>query len=309
MQPQFHYAPVQGHTDAPYRHFLNLHYPVEARHYTPFIRAEHGAARERDIRDLTSRLNDGIDLTAQVIFRNIEELDILLRDISQTGASKIDLNCGCPFPLQTAKGRGAAMVANSAVLSEVADVLTKYPAIEFSMKMRLGYRDRNEWKDTVAIINSLPLTHIAMHPRVARQQYGGAPDMDAFSEFIDSCSHPVIYNGDIHAPSDISEIINRFPKVAGVMCGRGVLARPSLFTEYLTGEEWSREKRIERMLAFHRDLLRHYSETLCGEHQILSKIKPFWEYSEDAIGRKPWKAINKANSMAKYHTALALIDL
>ena len=42
--------------------------------------------------------------------------------------------------------------------------------------------------------------------------------------------------------------------------------------------------------------------------QLLSKIKPFWEYAEEEIGRKAWKAIKKAGNVPKYRTALALIE-
>ncbi len=61
------------------------------------------------------------------------------------------------------------------------------------------------------------------------------------------------------------------------------------------------------MLSFHRNLLDYYSSTLCGETQLISKIKPFWEYAEDEIGRKAWKAIKKATNLAKYHSAVAMI--
>lgn len=61
------------------------------------------------------------------------------------------------------------------------------------------------------------------------------------------------------------------------------------------------------MLHFHRELLCHYESTLCGDSQILSKIKPFWEYAEEEIGRKAWKAVKKASNIAKYHSAVAMI--
>ncbi len=62
------------------------------------------------------------------------------------------------------------------------------------------------------------------------------------------------------------------------------------------------------MLGFHRELLDHYTSILCGDSQIISKIKPFWEYAEAEIGRKAWKAIRKAGNMAKYHSAVAMIE-
>ncbi len=61
------------------------------------------------------------------------------------------------------------------------------------------------------------------------------------------------------------------------------------------------------MKDFHNRLFTHYQNTLCGDMQVISKIKPFWEYAETEIGRKPWKAIKKASSMAKYISAIAMI--
>jgi tRNA-dihydrouridine synthase len=91
------------------------------------------------------------------------------------------------------------------------------------------------------------------------------------------------------------------------MTARGVLGRPSLAAEYAAGEEMPHEQRLEKMLRFHRLLLTHYSDTLCGDSQILSKIKPFWEYAEEEIGHSAWKAIKKAVNIAKYHSAVAKI--
>ena len=63
-------------------------------------------------------------------------------------------------------------------------------------------------------------------------------------------------------------------------------------------------------MVFHDALLDHYRESLVGgDHQVLDKIRPFWEYAEAEIGRKSWKAIRKASNMAKYETAVASIDI
>ncbi len=44
----------------------------------------------------------------QVIFRDMEELDLLLTALEDEGATRINLNMGCPFPLQTGKGAAPA---------------------------------------------------------------------------------------------------------------------------------------------------------------------------------------------------------
>lgn len=300
-------APVQGHTDAAWRHFHAAEYGGENRYFTPFIRADHGALRSRDLKDFTSSLNDGIRLTPQVIFRDMDELELLISTLSDEGAKEINLNMGCPFPLQTGKGRGAGILQYPDRVALIPDILANYPDISFSVKMRLGYEDPEEWCKILPILNSLTLEHIALHPRVARQQYGGELYLGQFDAFAAESKNPLIFNGELRTPADIATTLDTRPSVAGVMTARGILGRPSLAAEYESGEEWPKEMRLERMLKFHRALLTHYEDTLCGDTQILSKIKPFWEYAESEIGHKPWKAIKKASNMAKYHSAIAMI--
>lgn len=301
-------APVQGHTDAAWRHFHHAAYGGDNRYFTPFIRCDHGELRRQDLRDYTSELNDGLTLEPQVIFRDMEELDILLASLTAAGATEVNLNMGCPFPLQTGKGRGAGFLRNIAEGRKIPEVLANYPALSFSVKMRLGYDDPTEWKEMMTVLNSLNLRHIDVHPRVARQQYSGDLHMDQFEAILGESRNPVVFNGEIHTPDDIAAIAGKYPDIAGVMTARGVLGRTSLAAEYGEGKEWDRPKRIERMLGFHRELLDHYTSTLYGDSQIISKIKPFWEYAEAEIGRKAWKAIRKAVNMAKYHSAVAMIE-
>lgn len=303
----FHFAPVQGHTDAAYRHFHAANYGNNTDYYTPFIRLEKGTLRNRDIKDFTSDLNAGTHLVPQIIFRDNEELTALISLLKENGASEIDLNMGCPFPLQTGHGRGAATIANPLLAEAVEHAVKENPDIKFSLKMRLGFSDPNEWETLLPHLNNINLTHIAVHPRVAKQQYGGDLHLDQFTELLKESKNPVIFNGEIHTPEDISRTLSQFPSIAGIMIGRGLLARPSLVEEYLSGKELEREDRVQRMLKFHRQLLDHYSSTLCGDSQIISKIKPFWEYAEEEIGRKPYKLIKKATNIAKYHSAVATI--
>ena len=303
-------APVQGHTDAAWRHFHQGIYGGSNTYYTPFIRLERGEFRKHDLKDFQSELNSNHDVVPQVIFRNMEELLPLLSGLAERGAKRIDLNTGCPFPLQTSKGRGAAFVGNVEEYSKLPEILSRFPEIAFSLKMRLGYQDSEEWKAIIPILNELTLEHVALHPRVAKDQYKGDLRLEQFADFLKESKNPVVYNGELKTPSDIVEVKERFPEISGIMSGRGILARPSLFAEAEEGKEWSKDDRIATMLDFHNRLFDHYSEELAGgEHQVLSKIKPFWEYAESEIGRKAWKAISKASNMPKYQRAVAMIGM
>lgn len=62
MHTNLFIAPVQGHTDAAWRHFHDNTYGGGNKYFTPFIRCDHGELRKQDLRDFTSPLNNGLDL-------------------------------------------------------------------------------------------------------------------------------------------------------------------------------------------------------------------------------------------------------
>lgn len=301
-----HAAPLQGHTDAAWRRFHReiYGYTASVTYYTPFIRLEKNEPRRHDMRDFTSPLNEGTDLIPQIIFGSADEFRRLTDSLIAAGASRINLNCGCPFPLQTARRRGAASLP---LLPEIASAMADYPSTEFSLKMRPGMTQPDEWRDVIDTINAMPLSEVTMHPRTSRQQYRGELCHEEFAAFLDECRHPVIFNGDLLTPAGIESVVTRYPALKGVMAGRGLVGRPSLLAEYAEGKEWEQARRLDTMLEFHDKLFEHYNRVLCGDSQILSKIKPFWEYSEAEIGRKAWKAIRKAMTPAKYRAALSML--
>lgn len=304
QQMKFFVAPVQGHTDAAWRCFHHKIYGENLKYFTPFMRCEHGEMRLKDLRDFANPLNKDISLEPQVIFRNAEELELLVGRLVAASAKSVNLNLGCPFPPQMSRGRGAAFIRNMAETEKLPSVFAKYPEVHFSIKMRLGVERPDEWKGIIGILNSVNLENIYVHPRVARQNYSGDLYMDDFAEILEESKNPVVFNGDIRTPDDMTRIAETFPAVKGIMVARGILARPSLVAEYIEGE-WDKKKRLEMMLRFHNELLGNYKKCLCGDSQILSKIKPFWEYAGPEIGRKIWKTIRKATSLNKYQAAVA----
>lgn len=303
-------APIQGNTDAAYRYFHSKIYTgTDYIYTTPFIRLEKGEIRKKDMRDAFSPLNSGLEVWTQIIFKDENELNILADSLIKEGVRTIDINMGCPFPLQTSRGRGGATVSNKECAGSVVRLVESHPDIRFSVKMRLGMTE-DEWDSLLESLNAIQLDHLTVHPRIVKDQYrANTLRPDSFRRIHKISKNPIVYNGEINSLESAGKIMEEYPDLQGIMVGRGLLARPSLFAEISEGKEWSHAKRIEKMLEFHNELLNYYRSTLTGgEHQILSKIQPFWEYSEVEIGRKAAKAIKKASSMAKYQTALALIE-
>ena len=300
-------APLQGYTTAAWRHYHTEIYGGADGYFSPFMRVEKGEVRRHDLKDIASVLNENHRLVPQIIFRDIAEFNLLVDAASGQGYKAINLNLGCPFPPQVKRGRGSAVIRNLDLLSEVRDEIAARPDISFSVKMRLGVDDPQEWQPALELLNATALEHITVHPRTASQQYAGELHLDQFGEFVARAAHKVIFNGDISTPEEISDMFSRFPAIHGVMIGRGLLARPSMIEEYRTGEIWSRERQMAAVLALHGKMWEHYSGLACGDAQLLMQIKPFWDYLEPLIGHKTFKLIKKATTVPKYAAVMASI--
>lgn len=302
-------APLQGYTDVPWRHFhAELYGGIDA-YFTPFIRVERGQVRQRDLKALASPLNDNTNLIPQIIFRDAEEFVMLVDAVTAAGYDNVDLNMGCPYPPQVNHGRGSALLTRPEFLEEILELMVnRHVGVRFSVKMRLGVKDPEDWRKVLPVINRMPLTHVTVHPRIAVQQYSGDLYMAEFAELLKVSAHPVIFNGDLMTPSDIDRIKADHPAVAGVMIGRGLLADPALAVEWREGTVWPESFRMQKLMEFHRLLLEHYTATVSGDGQVLQKIKPFWDYLEPVIGHKAAKAIRKATTLSKYHAAVRSIQ-
>lgn len=300
-------APLQGHTQATWRrHHAAIFGGIDA-YYAPFARVEKGEVRRRDKADIAPENNPGVSLVAQGLFRDTAEFRLIAEAVEESGNKALDLNLGCPFPPQTHHGRGAALICNPQLIKEISDIAAaEFPGLRLSVKMRLGMETPDEWKGIIETLNEMPLERVAVHPRVARQQYGGELHMREFEEFLSASKHPVVFNGDLLSLNDMRVAADKYPNLDGLMIGRGLLARPSLAKEWSDGEEMNDDELRSKILALHEAILADYSETLCGDAQILSKIKPFWEFqvADQLFPRRFLKQLHKATSLAKYNAAL-----
>lgn len=304
MNIPIHFAPLQGYTDDVYR---RIHHELMGgihTYYTPFLRMEGGGVRSKDMRDIRPEFNEGVPVVPQIIVKSMKEFEFLTKIVEEKGYDRVDINMGCPFPLQAKHGRGSGLLAHVDIIEEIAKAIASKSELKFSVKMRLGWENTDEWRPVLDILNEIPLEQITLHPRIGTQQYKGTVNMEAFDEFYALCKHPIIYNGDVTSIKDIQNLEEKYPKLAGVMIGRGLLTRPSLASEYVTGVELSWEKRRPVLLDFHDRLKAHYETTANSEAQVHSRLRLFWEYMEEELGKKVYKKIMKAGNLKNYLNAV-----
>lgn len=302
-------APIQGLTELPWRHFHRAVYgDAVTAYHTPFLRVERSEVRPRDLKALESDMNASVPLVPQIIVRDLREMEMLVEKVTAAGYSTIDINMGCPFPPQIHHGRGAGMIGRRDLLEALGEVMhSRYAHVQFTLKMRLGVNEPTEWREAIDVINNMPLKRLTVHPRTARQQYAGELHLGEFGELLGAAVHPVVYNGDILTPADITRIREEYPKVEGVMIGRGLFSRPSMVAEWREGMEWDAHTRAQRMLKLHSLLYDYYTERVSGDGQLMGKLKPFWDYLE-GVERRTLKMMKKAVTIRKYDEAVAAIE-
>ena len=311
------FAPLQGYTTGIYRKaHAEIFGGVDA-YYAPFLRMENGRPREKDLRDFD--FIAGAKTVPQIIANSVDEFRTLTDAIVQKGFTEIDFNMGCPFPMQVSRHRGAGLLSDVQTVKSIMDEiarLTVKNSIKFSVKMRLGQDSPDEAFALLPILNATPLAHITLHPRLGKQQYKGAVDFNSFVRFYEECRHPLVYNGDITSVSQMRKMEAGYPKLAGIMIGRGMLARPSLAAEYKAASDASavsgsisESDLLNKILEMHGRLYEHARSTYQGDSQILSHIKSFWEYLEPSIPKKAFKKIKKAGNLGEYDDAIQSLSM
>lgn len=302
-----HFAPLQGYNEAVYRRAHARIFGGIDTYYSPFVRVERGEIRKRDARDIAPENNPGLHLIPQLIAPEAEKAERIISLFAENGYREADINLGCPFPMLAKRHNGAGMLPYpEEVRALLTEVVEKHPDIRFSVKLRLGWENREECLALLPLFNGLPLSHIILHPRLGKQQYKGEVDLEGFAAFYNGCNIPLYYNGDLRTLEEIHNIGLRFPKLAGIVIGRGLLANPALAMEYRQGAALSREELARKVGQLHTEVFNGYTEQLQGgEAQLLTKMKSFWEYLLPDGDRKSRKTIQKTSKLGNYQAAVS----
>ncbi|WP_293710712.1 tRNA-dihydrouridine synthase family protein [uncultured Parabacteroides sp.] len=305
MDYKIHFAPLQGYTDAVYREAHSRIFGGVENYYTPFVRLEKEGFRNKELRDIAPEHNQDVSVIPQLIAATPDEFRRIAAFFREKGYRQADINMGCPFPMQARLHRGAGILPYREEAVALLHTMREFPEISFSLKLRLGWERPDESLSLFPFINSLPLAHVTLHPRIGLQQYKGTVDIEGFSRFYEACTLPLFYNGDLGSLEDIHSITGRFPALKGVMLGRGLLSHPWLATEYVNGKTLSATEKQARLSDFHRLLAEQYSLRLeGGDHQILAKLKTLWDYLLPDAEKRLRKKVIKSSNLTAYYSAV-----
>lgn len=303
-------APLQGATDFDFRKALAESFGGIDKYFIPYL--SYGKGREikkSQLREVFPENNGMLPVVPQVLFSDQAELFDLVSILIDYGYAEINLNLGCPYPMATNKGRGAAWLEKPEALNEILHQLyTKAFPAKFSVKMRAGMKDDQDVKAIFGVLNQFSLEEIIFHPRTASQMYDGKANPQLFAEAISEVKHPMVYNGDIFSVTDFQELQTLLPEQNTWMIGRGLLTNPALAAQ-LKGEVFEPKSLRIKMREFHDQLLERYSARLQGDGHIVMKMSQFWAYFSQSFENphKAMKLVKKSSSLLKYNAAVTEI--
>jgi tRNA-dihydrouridine synthase B len=303
-------APLQGFTDFNFRKALAESFGGIDKFFIPYL--SYGKGREikkSQLREVFPENNGSLPVVPQVLFSDQAELFDLITILIDYGYQEINLNLGCPYPMATNRGRGAAWLEKPEVLNEILQQLyAKGFPVKFSVKMRAGMTNDQNFKSVLEVLNQFSLEEVIFHPRTASQMYDGKANPQLFVEANSQAKRPLVYNGDIFTMADLQDLKRLLPEQNSWMIGRGLLTNPALAAQ-LKGEVFEPKALRVKMREFHDQLLDAYSARLQGDGHIVMKMSQFWTYFSESFENphKAMKLVKKSSSLLKYNAAVTEI--
>lgn len=144
--------------------------------------------------------------------------------------SLIDLNVGCPSKRVNAHGAGAALLCEPEKLKDMILKVRDIHSGTLSVKTRVGYQSDEDYPKILSMLKDCPIDFISIHARTKKEGYEAPVNLAHLKQAVETLPYPVIGNGDIWTASDALKMIKE-TGVSGVMCGRGAVSNPFIFSE------------------------------------------------------------------------------
>ncbi len=298
--PKVYLAPMSGITDAPFRRAC-----VRAGSANVISEMVAGDALESRSQNAALRLarHDGSeDFVVQIIGRQADHMTYATRAAIKSGATRIDINMGCPARKVTGGCSGSALMRDlpmaGALIEAVLDVAGDMPV---SLKMRLGWdRDSLNAPELAAIAEGLGVRAFTVHGRTRNQFYKGEADWSAVRETVNAVNLPVTVNGDISGIDTARSALAKSGAQA-VMIGRAAIGKPWLCgaveTALATSEdvvEPSVHEQAEGILDLIADSIVFYGEALgtrTVRKHVSEAIDGWASRTADSRTAEDWRSI------------------
>lgn len=296
-------APMDGITDFRFRNaWWKVFSPVSEmkRAVAPFITLVAGqTVRASHLEDVEPE-NNRMQIEPQILGNETAYFGPMSRALYERGYRSVNWNLGCPMRQVASKGRGSGMLPFPEKIDAfIATVLPESP-LRLSVKLRLGYYDKQEIFPVLQVLNQYPLEYVAVHPRTGKQLYEGNADWDSLERVLEKLKAPCVYSGDIDSVEKAEAFMKRFPQVEKIMLGRKVISDP-FFPSVLDGKRFSPGEKERMFACFVQALLSAYILSALPEKTVLQRQKLFWSrFSGDFVPCGGFERVKRAADLSEY---------
>jgi nifR3 family TIM-barrel protein len=185
----------------------------------------------------TTRLLDSTPLekplSAQLFGSDAAIMADAAQQVEASGAAMVDINFGCSVRKILKSGSGSALMREPGKAQALLQATRAAIKIPLTIKIRSGWDPSGDQAVQIArIAQECGVDAIAVHPRTARQGFGGQADWNVISRVKKEVRIPVIGNGDIVTATDAQRMMSQTGCDA-VMVGRAAMGNPMLFSQII----------------------------------------------------------------------------
>ncbi|MDE7371786.1 MAG: tRNA-dihydrouridine synthase family protein [Desulfovibrio sp.] len=224
-------APLAGYSDLPFR-LLCRHYGA-AVCVTEMVSAKGLAYKSPGTGELLMSLPEDQPLVVQLFGAEPEVLAEAVRTLRRAGYAWFDCNMGCSVPKVMRQGAGAALLGDPERALACARAMIEAAPGRVGFKLRLGLdRDRLVMPNLALRLEDAGAAWLTLHPRTARQGFGGSADWEAIARLAGRLSIPLLASGDLLSAEDGIRCLAE-TGATGLMYARGALHDPAVFGAHL----------------------------------------------------------------------------
>lgn len=291
--PFFSLAPMEAVTDVVFRHVVSKAARPDV-YYTEFTNSS-SFASPKGIHSTRGRLTftpDEQPIIAQIWGSRPADIKFMCEKLPELGYRAIDINMGCPDKAVIKSGGGSDLIRNPDLAKEIIEN-AKTGGLPVSVKTRLGFSRVEEWHDWLKFLFEQKIEVLTIHLRTKKEMSKVPAHFELIPEILklrdEIAPNTLIQiNGDIKSRAQGLELWRKYPKIDGIMIGRGIFENPFCF-EKNPPETVRTSSDYLDLLELQLDLFEKYSREL--EKRRFEPLKRFFKiYVREFAGASDLRA-------------------
>lgn len=220
-------APLAGISHMPFRRILRKYFNGII--YSEMVSAEGIMRKNPDSLEYLDRHPGESPLVFQLFGGRPESFSEAVKAAEEyVNVEAFDVNAGCPVKKVLKAGGGCALLKDLPRLKEVVKAVRRSTAKPFSIKIRIGFDEKNMvYNQALDIAQSEGADAIIVHGRTRSDMFGGTVRLDILRDMAAISSIPLIANGGVDSYETYKGM--KETGAAGVMIGRAMMKAPWIF--------------------------------------------------------------------------------